>query len=172
MLICACVLPNTQCWLLSTGILRLICFITSTRNLLNRHLLTAPVQEAQHEQCPQNWTLEPALREQVGSFSRAFLGCVLLPLRSSVSVFCGQTPRSARVTWGSARQDMRASKSKSCETLPGTNCCLWGSKGSSAFHVHVTDYCSKLPDKEVSAVWELLLLIIKAWKGLSYEIIK
>lgn len=41
MLTCACILPNTRCWLLSTGIWRLICSITSTRNVLNKHLLTA-----------------------------------------------------------------------------------------------------------------------------------
>lgn len=166
MLTCACILTNTLCWLLSTGILRLISFITSTRKVLNKHLLTARVQEVQWAVLTE-MNLGTSPGGTGGKFQqRTFLGCVLLPLSSSVSVLCAHRlllqPGSPGAVqgrmwlWGHCRAE--ASKSKSCKTLPEQTAAFGAAKAPQLLtHVHVTDCCSELPYKEVGALWELLL---------------
>lgn len=72
-----------------------------------------------------------------------------------------QTPHPARVTWGSAGQDVAAGQLRS-SGLPRAKAVRHCQEQTAAFgaakapqlfsRVHLTDCCSKLPDKEVSAV--------------------
>lgn len=159
MLTCACILPDTRCWLLSTGIPRLMCFITSTRKVLSnclqhmcrKHSMSsADRNEPWNQPWGNRWEVSAEHFLDVCFYLSSQVWVSSVATDSSFSQgHLGQC-REGR-TWLRGHFRAEASMSKSCKILPGANCCLWGSKGPSAFHSHSCHCCSKLPYKEVGA---------------------